>query len=74
MNLDFSDRKIMAAGLVLLVVAAGLGVFWIVDTSTTETPITQTSATGSFLIEVTENIENIDNGEEITETETDSAN
>jgi hypothetical protein len=60
----------MAAGLVLLVVAAGLGVFWIVDTSTTETPITQTSATGSFLIEVTENI---DNGEEITETETDSA-
>jgi hypothetical protein len=61
----------MAAGLVLLVVAAGLGVFWIVDTSTTETPITQTSATGSFLIEVTENI---DNGEEITETETDSAN
>jgi len=70
MNLDFSDRKIMAAGLVLLVVAAGLGVFWIVDTSTTETPITQTSATGSFLIEVTENI---DNGEEITETETDSA-
>jgi len=71
MNLDFSDRKIMAAGLVLLVVAAGLGVFWIVDTSTTETLITQTSATGSFLIEVTENI---DNGEEITETETDSAN
>jgi len=70
MNLDFSDRKIMAAGLVLLVVAAGLGVFWIVDTSTTETPITQTSATGSFLIEVTEKI---DNGEEITETETDSA-
>jgi uncharacterized membrane protein YqjE len=70
MNLDFSDRKIMAAGLVLLVVAAGLGVFWIVDTSTTETPITQTSATGSFLIEVTENI---DNGEEITETKTDSA-
>lgn len=70
MNLDFSDRKIMAAGLVLLVVAAGLGVFWIVDTSTTETLITQTSATGSFLIEVTENI---DNGEEITETETDSA-
>ncbi len=60
----------MAAGLVLLVVAAGLGVFWIVDTSTTETPITQTSATGSFLIEVTENI---DNGEEITETKTDSA-
>ena len=60
----------MAAGLVLLVVAAGLGVFWIVDTSTTETLITQTSATGSFLIEVTENI---DNGEEITETETDSA-
>ena len=70
MNLDFSDRKIMAAGLVLLVVAAGLGVFWIVDTSTTETLITQTSATGSFLIEVTENI---DNGKEITETETDSA-
>ena len=69
MNLDFSDRKIMAAGLVLLVVAAGLGVFWIVDTSTTETPITQTSATGSFLIEVTENI---DNGEEITETETET--
>jgi|TARA_Y100000310_G_scaffold74511_1_gene70736 hypothetical protein len=70
MNLDFSDRKIMAAGLVLLVVAAGLGVFWIVDESTSEIPITQTSATGSFLIEVTENI---DNGEEITETETDSA-
>lgn len=70
MNLDFSDKKIMAAGLVLLVVAAGLGVFWIVDTSTTQTPITQTSATGSFSIEVTDNI---DNGEEITETETDSA-
>jgi hypothetical protein len=60
----------MAAGLVLLVVAAGLGIFWIVDDATSETPVIQTAVTGSFMIEVTENI---DNGEEITETETDSA-
>jgi len=70
MNLDFSDRKIMVAGVVLLVVAAGLGIFWIAESLTTENPIIQTSATGSFIIDVTDN--NLDNGEEITE-ETDSA-
>lgn len=71
MNLDFSDRKILAAGLVLLVVAAGLGIFWLVDDATSETPVFQTSTTGSFMIEVIDN--NLDNGEELTETETDSA-
>ncbi len=71
MNLDFSDRKILAAGMVLLVVAAGLGVLWIVDNATSETPVLQTSTTGSFMIEVTDN--SLDNGEESTATETDSA-
>ena len=60
----------MVAGVVLLVVAAGLGIFWIAESLTTENPIIQTSATGSFIIDVTDN--NLDNGEEITE-ETDSA-
>jgi hypothetical protein len=71
MNIDFSDRKIMAAGLVLLVVAAGLGIYMVMDINSSEDVPESLSVSGAFMIEVTDN--NLDNGEEITETETDSA-
>ena len=71
MNIDFSDRKIMAAGLVLLVVAAGLGIYMVMDINSSEDAPESLSVSGVFMIEVTDN--SLDNGEEITETETDSA-
>lgn len=72
MNLDFSDRKILAAGLVLLVVAAGLGVFWLIEDFGADAPTLTQKGTGSFSVEVVEY--NLDNGEEgTTEADADSA-
>ncbi|RZD30528.1 MAG: hypothetical protein CXT77_04380 [uncultured DHVE6 group euryarchaeote] len=67
MNIDFSDRKIMAAGLVLLVVAAGLGIYMVMDINVQDEEQSPTLVSGAFTIEVTDN-NNLDNGEEITET------
>jgi hypothetical protein len=66
MNLDFSDRKIMAAGVVLLVVAAGLGIYMVMDINSQEDAPDFVSVSGAFMIEVTDN--KLDNGEEIPET------
>ncbi len=66
MAINFSDRKIMAAGLVLLVVAAGLGIYMVMDINSQEEAPDSVSVSGAFMIEVTDN--NLDNGEEITET------
>ncbi len=71
MNLDFSDRKIMAAGLALLVVAAGLGIYMIADSFSSDSPLPSQRGTGSFSIDVVE-VELTD-GEEITETGADKA-
>jgi hypothetical protein len=68
MNIDFSDRKIMAAGLVLLVVAAGLGIYMVMDINVQDEEQSPTLVSGAFTIEVTDNNNNLDNGEEITET------
>ena len=61
----------MAAGLALLVVAAGLGIYMIADSFDSELPLPSQRGTGSFSIEVVE-VELTD-GEEITETGADEA-
>ena len=43
MNIDSSNRKIMTAGLVLLVVAGGLGIYMVADSFNCE-EITETGA------------------------------
>jgi|TARA_Y100000310_G_scaffold238652_1_gene242132 hypothetical protein len=71
MNIDFSDRKIMAAGLALLVVAAGLGIYLIADSFDSDLPLPDQRGTGSFSIEVVE--VDLTDGEEITETSANEA-
>ena len=71
MNIDSSNRKIMTAGLVLLVVAGGLGIYMVADSFNSESPLPSQSGTGSFSIEVVEG--ELSNGEEITETGADEA-
>ena len=57
MAINFSDRKIMAAG---------LGIYMVMDINSQEEAPDSVSVSGAFMIEVTDN--NLDNGEEITET------
>tara|TARA_Y100000310_G_C20614680_1_gene779996 strand:- start:287 stop:499 length:213 start_codon:yes stop_codon:yes gene_type:complete len=65
MSLDFSDRRLLAAGLALMVVVVGFGGYLLFDYITSEEPIPQVSvATGAFSLEVLgESVS--ENGEEI---------
>ena len=52
MNIDSSNRKIMTAGLVLLVVAGGLGIYMVADSFNSELPLPSQAELVLFLLKL----------------------